>query len=117
MSVEIIEQVTSFSEYMQETSILPKAKNGYWTVSKLKTELFEYHYKYHYEYHIEYKDEKDYEQNFTKYNEDFVSGLKQLGLSEEKISKIPVKIICKKYNDKTPTTFREWRKKQGNYNL
>ena len=35
---------------------------------------------------------------------------KELGLSEEKISKIPVKIICKKYNDKTPTTFREWKK-------
>ena len=108
MSVEIIEQVTSFSEYMQETSILPKAKNGCWFVSDPKREGFS-KVKY-YEYHIEYKDEKDYEQNFTKYNEDFVSGLKQLGLSEEKISKIPVKIICNKYNDKTPTTFREWKK-------
>ncbi len=78
MSVEIIEQVTSFSEYMQGTSILPKAKNGYWTVSKtknLKTERFEYHY----EYHIEYKDEEDCLQNFTLFNKDFVSGLKQLG--------------------------------------
>ena len=84
MSVEIIEQVTSFSEYMQETSILPKAKNGYWTVSKtknLKTESFEYHY----EYHIEYKDEEDCLQNFTLFNKDFVSGLKQLGLNEYEI--------------------------------
>ena len=87
MSVEIIEQVTSFSEYMQGTSILPKAKNGYWTVSKLKTELFEYHYKYHYEYHIEYKDEEDCLQNFTLFNKDFVFGLKQLGLTEEEIIK------------------------------
>ena len=83
MSVEIIEQVTSFIEYMQETSILPKVKNGYWTVSKtkLKTEIFEYHY----EYHIEYKDEEDCLQNFTLFNKDFVSGLKQLGLNEEDI--------------------------------
>jgi hypothetical protein len=92
MSVEIIEQVTSFSEYMQETSILPKAKNGYWTVSKtknLKTERFEYHY----EYHIEYKDEEDCLQNFTLFNKDFVSGLKQLGLTEEKIIEKRIKTI------------------------
>ena len=92
MSVEIIEQVTSFSEYMQETSILPKAKNGYWTVSKtknLKTERFEYHY----EYHIEYKDEEDCLQNFTLFNKDFVSGLKQLGLTEEEIIEKRIKTI------------------------
>lgn len=81
MSVEIIEQVTSFSEYMQKTSMLPKAKNGYWTVSKLKTELFEYHY----EYHIEYKSLRDCDHNFRIKNEDFVSGLKQLGLNEYEI--------------------------------
>ena len=92
MSVEIIEQVTSFSEYMQETSTLPKAKNGYWTVSKtknLKTERFEYHY----EYHIEYKDEEDCLQNFTLFNKDFVFGLKQLGLTEEKIIEKRIKTI------------------------
>ena len=92
MSVEIIEQVTSFSEYMQETNILPKAKNGYWTVSKtknLKTERFEYHY----EYHIEYKDEEDCLQNFTLFNKDFVSGLKQLGLTEEEIIEKRIKTI------------------------
>lgn len=91
MSVEIIEQVTSFIEYMQETSILPKVKNGYWTVSKtkLKTEIFEYHY----EYHIEYKDEEDCLQNFTLFNKDFVSGLKQLGLNEEEIIKKRIRTI------------------------
>ena len=81
MSVEIIEQVTSFSEYMQETSILPKAKNGYWTVSE--TNAFD-KIKY-YDYHIEYKGVKDLEQNFRIGNEDFVSGLKQLGLNEYEI--------------------------------
>ena len=73
-----------FSEYMQKTSILPKTKNGYWTVSEtknLKTERFEYHY----EYHIEYKDEEDCLQNFTLFNKDFVSGLKQLGLNAYEI--------------------------------
>lgn len=100
MSVKIIEQV------LFKMINIPETNN--WFVSDPKREGFS-KVKY-YEYHIEYKDEKDYEQNFTKYNEDFVSGLKQLGLSEEKISKIPLKIICKKYNDKTPTTFREWKK-------
>ncbi|MBP3450541.1 MAG: hypothetical protein J6K22_08780 [Spirochaetaceae bacterium] len=76
MSVEIIEQVTSFSEYMQGTSILPKAKNGYWTVSK--TNAFD-KIKY-YDYHIEYKSLIDCDHNFRGKNKDFVSGLKQLGL-------------------------------------
>ena len=108
MSVKVIEQVLFMMTNIPETNIVPKAKNGCWFVSGPRREGFS-KVKY-YEYHIEYKDEKDYEQNFSKYNEDFVSGLKQLGLSEEKISKIPVKIICNKYNEKTPTTFREWKR-------
>ena len=81
MSVEIIEQVTFFSKYMQETNIVPKAKNGYWTVSE--TNAFD-KIKY-YDYHIEYKGVKDLEQNFRIKNEDFVSGLKQLGLNAYEI--------------------------------
>ena len=105
-SLKIIQRLPLSIEDIPDINIVPKAKNGYWTVSE--TNAFD-KIKY-YDYHIEYKGEKDIEQNFRIKNEDFVSGLKQLGLSEEKISKIPVKIICKKYNDKTPTTFREWKK-------
>ena len=116
MSVEIIEQVTSFSEYMQETSILPKAKNGYWTVSKtknLKTERFEYHY----EYHIEYKDEEDCLQNFTLFNKDFVFGLKQLGLTEEKIIETRLKIIYYKNGVEIPKRLKKWQENPGSIKI
>ena len=116
MSVEIIEQVTSFSEYMQETSTLPKAKNGYWTVSKtknLKTERFEYHY----EYHIEYKDEEDCLQNFTLFNKDFVFGLKQLGLTEEKIIETRLKIIYYKNGVEIPKRLKKWQENPGSIKI
>ena len=91
MSVKIIEQVLFMMTNIPETNIVPKAKNGCWFVSGPKREGFS-KVKY-YEYHIEYKDEEDCLQNFTLFNKDFVSGLKQLGLTEEEIIKKRIKTI------------------------
>ena len=91
MSVKIIEQVLFMMTNIPETNIVPKAKNGCWFVSGPKREGFS-KVKY-YEYHIEYKDEEDCLQNFTLFNKDFVSGLKQLGLTEEEIIKKRIRTI------------------------
>jgi hypothetical protein len=74
MSDKIIEQVLFMMTNIPETNIVPKAKNGYWTVSE--TNAFD-KIKY-YDYHIEYKSLRDCDYNFRIKNEDFLSCFRHL---------------------------------------
>ncbi len=104
-SLKIIQRLPLSIEDIPDINIVPKAKNGYWTVSE--TNAFD-KIKY-YDYHIEYKSLRDCDHNFRIKNEDFVSGLKQLGLTEEKIIETRLKIIYYKNGVEIPKKLKKWQ--------